>query len=112
GRLEHEGVAARDRNRKHPHRNHRGKIERRDAGAYAKGLPHRPRIDSVSYRLAEFAFKQMGNAAGEFDHLEPARHLAARIAQHFSMLRGYESGERISIALDQRFESKQNARAV
>ena len=44
-RLQHERVAAGDRDREHPQRHHRRKIERRDADAHADRMPARFAID-------------------------------------------------------------------
>src|SRR5213076_1539465 len=58
--------------RKHPHRHHRREIERRDAGADAERLAHRPAVDATPDLLGEFALQQMRDAAGELDHLDTA----------------------------------------
>ena len=44
-RLQDERVAARDRERVHPHRHHRREVERRDAGDHAERLADRVRVD-------------------------------------------------------------------
>ena len=110
-RLEDEGVAACERDRKHPHRHHRGEVERRDAHAYAERLAHRIRIDAASDLLAEFALEKMRNAARELDDLEAARHFAARIGKHLAMLRGDERGEFIGMLFDEVAELEHHAGA-
>src|SRR6476659_4698057 len=50
-RLEHERVAARDRDREHPHRDHRREVERRDAGHDAERLAHRVHVGAGGDRL-------------------------------------------------------------
>ncbi len=49
-RLQHEGVAAGDGERVHPHRHHGGEIERRDAGADADGLADGLAVDARAPR--------------------------------------------------------------
>ena len=43
----------------------------------------------------------MRNAAGEFDHLEPALDVAARVGQGFAVLRGQQLGEAVVFLLHQ-----------
>ncbi len=69
-RLQDEGVAAGERDREHPHRHHRREVERRDAGAHAERLAHRPAVDAAADLLGELALQQMRDAAGELDDLE------------------------------------------
>ena len=72
GRLQHERVAAGDRDREHPHRHHRREVERRDAGADADRLALRPAVDAGADVLAELALQQLRDAAGELDDLDAA----------------------------------------
>ena len=85
-RLQHEGVAARDGDRKHPQRHHRREIERRDPRADSHGLPQRPRVDAAAHGVRELTFQQMRNAARELDNFDAARDFAARIGKHLAML--------------------------
>src|SRR5580698_1797544 len=93
GRFEDESVAAGERDRKHPHRHHRGEVEWRDAGAYADWRAKGIRIDAAPDRLAEFALEQMRDAARELDDLQTAQHLAARIREDLAVLRGNDRRE-------------------
>jgi hypothetical protein len=72
GRLEHERVAAGDRDREHPHRHHRREVERRDAGDDAERLADRVDVDAGRDLLGELALEQVRDAAGELDDLEAA----------------------------------------
>ena len=110
-RLQHKGVAAGERHREHPHRHHRRKIERRDAGADAERLAQRPAVDAAADLLGELAFQQMRDAAGEFDDLGAARHLAGGVGEHLAVLIGDEPRQRAGFAVEQFAELEQNARA-
>src|SRR3546814_1084283 len=83
--LEEEGVAARDRRAEHPHRDHRGEVERRDPGDHADRLAHRIDVDPRPGALGIFALQGVRDAAREFDHVEPALHVAARIGHHLAV---------------------------
>ena len=75
----------RDRDRKHPQRHHRGKIERRDAGAHADRLAQRKAVDLRADVFAEFALEQVRNAGGELDDFDAARDLALGIGQRLAV---------------------------
>ena len=85
-RLQDERVAAGERGRPHPHRDHRGEVERRDAGDDAERLADRVDVDPRRGLLGHAALQQMRDAAAELDHLEPARHLAHRVGEHLAVL--------------------------
>ena len=55
--LQDERVAAGDRHSEHPHRDHRGEVERRDAGADAERLAHRIDVDAGPRADGIFAFQ-------------------------------------------------------
>src|SRR3546814_5529328 len=74
-----EGVAGRDRRAEHPHRDHRGEVERRDASTDADRLAHRIDVDAGARALRIFALQHMRDAAAEFDDVEPALDVAARV---------------------------------
>ena len=78
--LEHEGVAAGDRHREHPHRHHHREVERRDAGDHAERLAQRPVVDAGGDLVGVVALEQLRNAAGELDDVDAARDLALRVA--------------------------------
>ena len=97
-RLQDEGVAAGERHREHPHRHHRREVERRDAGADAERLAHRPAVDAAPDLLGELALQQMRDAAGELDDLEAAGDLALRVGEHLAVLVGDDPGQRVVLA--------------
>ena len=70
----------------HPHRHHRRKIERRDAGAHAERLAQRMAVDAGADFLAVFALHEMRYAHREFDDFEPALHRAGGIGQRLAVL--------------------------
>ena len=86
GGLEHERVAAGERRRPHPHRHHRGEVERRDPGDDAERLPDRVDVDPGRGLLGHAALEQGRDPAGELDHLEPAGDLAERVGEHLAVL--------------------------
>lgn len=86
GRLQHEGVAADDRHREHPERDHRGEIEGRDAGADANRLAQRVRVDAARDVLREFAHLQRADAARVFHHFEAAEDIAFRVRERLALL--------------------------
>lgn len=58
-RLEDEGVAAGSAGTGLPQRDHRGEVERRDAGDDAERLAHRVNVDTRTGALGELTFNQM-----------------------------------------------------
>jgi hypothetical protein len=85
GGLEYESVAAHDGHGKHPQRNHRGKIEGRDAGAHADGLAQRVGVHPAGDVLGEFTQLQAAARTGMFDHLEPAKHVPLGVRQSLAL---------------------------
>ena len=86
--LEDEGVAAGNGDGEHPHRHHRGKVERRDAGDDAERLAHGPAIDAGADLLGELALEQLRDAGGELDDLKAARGFALRVGEDLAVLAG------------------------
>ena len=85
-RLQDEGVAAGDGRAELPHRDHRGEVERRDAGDDAERLAHRIDVDAGAGAVGELALEQMRDAAGKFDDLDAALDVALRIGNGLAML--------------------------
>ena len=111
-RLQHERVAARKRNRKHPQRDHGGEVEWRNARADTDGLSQRPAVDACADAVRKFALEQMRNAARELHDLQPAGHLTARIREHFAVLAGNQRSELIDMRVEQCLEPEHDARAL
>ena len=101
GRLEDEGVPARERRRPHPHRDHRGEVERRDPGDDAERLADRVDVDPGRGLLREAALEQRRDPAAELDHLEPARHLAHRVGEHLAVLGGEQPREVLAVRVEE-----------
>ena len=110
-RLEDEGIAAGERRREFPHRDHGGEIERRDAGDDAKRLAHGIKVDTGTGTFAEFALEKVRNAAGEFDHLEAALDVALGVRERLAVLGGKEPRQAVEFLLRQVEELEQDARA-
>ena len=111
-RLEDERVPAREREREHPHRDHRGEVERRDPGRHAERLAQRVRVDAGADRLGRLALQQVRGAAGELDHLEPALDLAARVVDGLAVLGRDHARELAGVRGDELAEAEQDVRAA
>src|SRR3546814_9365307 len=111
-RLHNEGVADDGRDRAHPQRDHRGEVERRDARADPDRLAHRIDVDAGAGTDGIFALQHMRRGAGEFDDVEPALDVAARVGDHLAMLGGQHLRELIHIGFDEALEFEHHARAA
>ncbi len=103
-RLQDEGVAGRDGDAGHPHRDHRREIERGDAGADADRLAEGPDVDAGAGAVGEFALHHVRDAAAEFDHLQPALNVATAVGQHLAMFGTEHAGQFIHAGFDQFLE--------
>ena len=112
GRLEDEGIADRDRHAEHPHRDHRGEVERRDTRADAQRLAHRVDINARASTLRVLALERLRDAAGIFDHFEPALHVAMRIVDDLAMFAGEQFGQFLLVGFDQPLEFEHHPRAA
>ena len=112
GGLEDEGVAAGERDRRHPQRHHGREVERRDAGDDAERHPERVRVDPRGDLRGRLALEQVPHAAGELDDLKPARHLAAGVGEHLAVLAGDEAGEVVAAGVDELPEREHDLRAA
>jgi len=99
--LENERIAAGQRHRKHPHGDHRRKIERRDAGDDPERLPYRVTVDARTDVLGNLAFQQLRRPAGKLHDLEPAGDFAARIGEHLAVLGADDRRQLVGVRLDQ-----------
>ena len=112
GRLEHERVAARDRHRVHPHRDHGREVERGDARAHAERLAERVGVDVGRHLVGVLALEQLRQAARVLDDLEPADHLALGVLDHLAVLGGDDPRQVVDVPLDQVAEREHHARAA
>jgi hypothetical protein len=101
GRLEHEGVAAGDRDRVHPHRDHDREVERGDPGRDPERLADRVAVDLGGDVLGEVALEQVGDAGGDLDDLHAALDLAGRVGYDLAVLGGDDPGQLVAVALQQ-----------
>ena len=111
-RLEDEAVAAGQRQREHPHRHHRREVERGDPGHHAQRLHQRVAVDAGADVRGVFAFNQVRDPAGEFDHFHAAGQLAQRIRPHFAVLADDDPRQLFHVLLQQHFEVEQHAGAA
>src|SRR3546814_1533197 len=109
--LQDEGVAAREHHREHPHRHHRRKVERRDAGNHAQGLAEGDGVDAVADLFGKLAFQHLRDTASELDDLEAADQLALGVGEHLAMLGGDHRRQPVEIALDEVAEAEERARS-
>ena len=112
GRCQDEGIARRDRHAEHPHRDHRGEVERGDACTDAERLAHRIDVYAGARTLRVFALQRLRDPAGEFDHLEPALHVAMRILHDLAVFAGEQLGQLLLVRFDEALELEHHARAA
>src|SRR6185503_21359990 len=87
--------------RPHPHGHHRGEVERRDPGDDAVRLADRVDVDPGRSLLRVAALQQLGDAAAELDHLEPARDLALRVGQDLAVLERQQAREVVAVRVEE-----------
>ena len=112
GRLEHERVAARERRRPHPHRDHRREVERRDPGDDAERLADRVDVDPGRGLLGEAALEQRRDPAAELDHLEPARDLAERVGGDLAVLEREQPREVLAVVVEELADAEEELGAA
>jgi len=112
GRLEDEGVADRNGDAEHPHRDHRREVERGDARRDAQGLAHGIDVDARASALGVLTLQGVGDAAGELDDLQAALEVAAGVGDHLAVLGGQQRGEFVHPRLDQALELEHDPRAA
>ena len=84
--LQDERVAADDRDREHPERNHGREIERRDARADADRMANGLAINLAGDVGERLAHDQAGHAAGELDHLDAAMDRRTGLGERLAVL--------------------------
>ncbi|MCY1400865.1 hypothetical protein D9M71_159690 [compost metagenome] len=88
--LEDEGVAAGDRQRKHPQRDHRREVERGDADADAQGLDPAGGVDLAGNVFHRLAHHQARHVGGVFSHLDAAPDIALGVGIGLAGLAGQQ----------------------
>ena len=110
--LEDEGVAAGEGDGEHPHGDHGGEVEGRDAGDDAEGLAHGLAVDAGADLFGELAFEEVGDAGGELDDFEAAGGFAAGVGEDFAVLAVEEGGDFVEAALEDLAEAEEDAGAA
>ena len=95
-----------------PQRDHRGEVERRDAGDDAERLAHRIDVDAGAGAVGIFALHQMRRAEAEFEHLDAALNVALGVGDRLAVLAGENVGEFVGVLDDQLVEFHQHAGAA
>ncbi len=111
-RLQHERVAAGERDGEHPHRHHHREIERRDPRDHAQRLTQIPVVDAAADLVGEIGLQQIRNAAGELDDFDTADHFALRVREHLAVFTRDQHGKFVVVLVQQFLELEQNASAL
>ncbi|MNX85344.1 hypothetical protein D3C86_1171790 [compost metagenome] len=110
--LQDEGVAAGNRRGEHPHRDHAGEVEGRDARADADRLADRIHVDGRACALGELTLLQMRNAADKFADFEAADDIALGILDGLAVLTGEQHRQLVHVAVQKFDELEENAGAA
>jgi hypothetical protein len=111
-RLEHEGVAASDGDRIHPHRHHGREVERSDARDHTKRLTIGPAVDLGSDIAAELALQKMRDTTGKIDDVDATGKLTFRIGVRLPVFGRNQAHNRIGILLQQLLETEHRLNAL
>ena len=110
--LQYKGIAADQRQREHPQRHHRRKVERRDPGHDAQRLKLRPAVEARRDILHVLALEQLGRGAGVLDNLDTARHFAARIVANLAVFLAHQFREPVRVLFEQRLVLEHDPRPL
>ena len=97
--LENERIAAGDRHRRHPHRNHHGEVEGSNAGAYPDRLADAERVHGRPDVFRVFALQELRDPAGELGHLQPPLNRAHRVGECLAVLFRHQPCKRLLVPL-------------
>ena len=111
-RLEDEGIAAGNRHRVHPHRDHDRKVEGGDSGHHAQWLAEGKDVDAGRDLVREVALEQGRQTTGELDHLESALNLAGGIVNRLSVLVGDDLSQLARVGGNEAPELEQDLRCA
>ena len=98
-------VAAGDRERQEPERDHRREVERGDRGDDADRLAHQLDVDPAGDALEVLALEQVRDPAGRLGRLDPAQDLAAGVVERLAHVGGDQPGELLA-ALPERLAQR------
>ena len=85
-----------------------GKLNGVMPGHHAQRLADRGGVDPVGDVLGELALEQVGDAAGELDHLDAPGHLPPGVLQHLAVLGGDQAGQVVAVAVGQLAEGEED----
>ena len=92
---------------------HMGTITGKLNGVIPATTPRGWRIDEASTPvgdvLGELPLQQMGDAAGELDHLDPPGHLAPGVLDHLAVLVGDQPGQVVAVPVGELAEGEEDA---
>ncbi|MPM75276.1 hypothetical protein SDC9_122268 [bioreactor metagenome] len=109
GGLEHESIAGGNRHREHPQRNHRGEVERRDAGTHAQRLVDGVGVHAIGHVVGQFAQLQRADVGSVLDHFQTAEHVAFGVRQGFALFGGQQGSEFAHVFADQLLQLQEDA---
>ncbi len=110
--LEDERVAARERGAGLPQRDHRGEVERGDAGDHAERLAQRVDVDAGARALGVLTLEQVRDADGELDDLDAALDVALGVGDGLAVFERQEFGQLVDVLVDQLDELHHHAGAT
>ena len=86
GRLEHVGVAKRDREREHPQRDHRREVIWSNASHDSHWLPVRVDVDTCGDTLSRLTLTQGSEAASVLDDFVATEHITSSVSKRLAVL--------------------------
>jgi len=110
--LEDEGIPAGERNRHHPQRHHRRKVERRDTGTNAEGLSEIKAVDVGPDIRRELTLQKLWYPAGELNDLNAARDRTSGIVKRLAMFARHHLGQFIDVLAEQFLEAEHDAGTI
>src|ERR671919_3086140 len=99
-RFEDEGIAARNPPRVHPQGYRGGEVKRRDPRHDAERLADGEAVYPGRDVLRELSLHEVGDAAREVDHLEPALYLAVGIGGNLAVFAGDDAAQFVPAAFE------------
>ena len=111
-RLEDVRISRDHAHREHPQRDHRGKVEGRDASAHAKWQAVGVHVGRARHSGDGLAHLQRGGRASVLDHLEPAEDVALGVVDRLTMLGREQSRQLVLVLADERLQLEHDARTV
>ena len=111
-RLEDERVAAGDRERQEPERDHRREVEGHDGGAHAHRLADRLAVHAARHVLEHPPLHRGRHGAGALDHLDHPRHLRAGVVDRLAHLGRDRARQLLAASVESLAEGEHQPRAL